>query len=86
MTGAYAEPSDTSCGDVFPTALPVASTAVEPELRVVTHRRIASDAPATAASLEAQRAACQRLIDQLGLHRVDVFIEPEHTATKTSAR
>ncbi|MBQ0925873.1 hypothetical protein [Saccharopolyspora endophytica] len=47
---------------------------------------MASDAPATAASLDAQRAACQRLIEELGLHLVDVFIEPEHSATETSAR
>lgn len=86
MTGAYADPSGNSCGDVFPAALPAASTAAEPMLRVVTYRRVASDAPATADSLEAQRAACQRLIDQLGLPLVDVFIEPERSATETSAR
>ncbi len=86
MTGANAEPSDNSCRGVFPAALPAASTAVEPPLRVVTYRRVASEAPATAASLEAQRAACQRLVEQLGLHLVDVFIEPEHVVTETSAR
>lgn len=86
MAGAYADPSGNSCRDVFPAALPAASTAAEPTLRVVTYRRVASDAQATADSLEAQRAACQRLIDQLGLPLVDVFIEPEHSATETSAR
>lgn len=85
MTGAYAEPSGNSCGDVFPATLPAASTAAEPRLRVVTYRRVASDALATADSLEAQRAACQRIVDQLGLPLVDVFIEPEHSATGTSA-
>ncbi|GAA5110616.1 hypothetical protein [Haloechinothrix salitolerans] len=86
MTGATAEPSDNTCEGVFPAALPATSTAAEPKLRVVTYRRVASDAPATAASLEAQRAACQRLIEQFGLHLVDVFIEPEYSATETSAR
>jgi hypothetical protein len=86
MTGANAEPSDNSCKGAFPAALSAASTGAEPTLRVVTYRRVASDAPATAASLDAQRAACQRLIEQLGLHFVDVFIEPEHSATGTSAR
>lgn len=86
MTGAYADPSGNSCRDVFPATLPAASTAAEPTLRVVTYRRVASDTSTTAASLEAQRAACQRLIEQLGLPLVDVFIEPEHTATETSAR
>ena len=85
MTGAYAELSKNSWRDIFPAELPAASTAAEPKLRVVTYRRVASDAPATADSLEAQRAACQRLIEQLGLTLVDVFVEPEHTATETSA-
>ena len=86
MTGAYADPSGNSCRDVFPAALPAASTAAEPTPRVVTYRRVASDTPATTGSLEAQRAACQRLIEQLGLHLVDEFIEPEHSATETSVR
>jgi hypothetical protein len=86
MTGANAEPSDNSCKGVFPTALPAASTAAEPKLRVATYRRVASDIPVTTASLDAQRAACQRLIEQLGLHLVDVFIEPAHSATETSVR
>ncbi|WP_436494251.1 hypothetical protein [Actinokineospora sp. HUAS TT18] len=86
MTGATAEPSDNSSEGVSPAVLLAASTAVEPKLRVVTYRRVASQAPATAASLEAQRAACQRLIEQLGLHLVDVFIEPEHSATEASVR
>jgi hypothetical protein len=86
MTGANAEPSDNSCKGVFSATLSAASTAAEPKLRVVTYRRMASDAPATAASLDAQRASCQRLIEQLGLHLVDVFIDPKHSATGTSAR
>ena len=85
MTGAYAEPSDNSHKDVFPAALPAASTTTEPRLRVVTYRRVASDAPVKAESLEAQRMACQRLVEQLGLSLVDVFIEPERTSTETSA-
>lgn len=81
-----AEPSDYSCEDVFPAALPGGSATAEPKLRVATYRRVASDAPTTNNSVEAQRAACQRLVEQLGLHLVDVFIEPERTATETSAR
>jgi len=46
---------------------------------------VASDAPVKADSVDAQRAACQRLLEQLGLPLADVFIEPEHTATETSA-
>lgn len=84
--GANAEPSDNSCKGVFSATQSAASTTAEPKLRVVTYRRMASDAPATAASLDAQRASCQRLIEQLGLHLVDVFIEPEHPVTETSAR
>lgn len=86
MTGTNAEPSDNSCEGVRPATLLAASTAVEPKLRVVTYRRVASDVPTTAASLEVQRAACQRLIGQLGLHLVHVFIEPEHSAAETSVR
>lgn len=86
MTGANAEPSDNSYKDVFPAALQAASTSAVARLRAVTYRRVTSDASVKANSVDAQRVACQRLVEQLGLPLADAYIEPEHRTTETSAR
>lgn len=85
MTSAYADPFDPPCTeDALPAAPPAADTAVESGLRAVMYMRVSSDTPATTDSVDAQRVACQRLIEQLGLTLVDVYVEPERAATEKS--
>jgi hypothetical protein len=48
------------------------------------YMRVSSDTPVTTDSVDTQRVACQRILEQLGLPLVDVYVEPERAATEKS--
>ncbi|WP_433657987.1 recombinase family protein [Nocardia sp. CA-128927] len=93
MTSAYQDSDDERPDDnAVPVALSADSSTAEPGSRAVIYLRVSSagqvktDYDPEGISIPAQRVACQRKAEQLGITIVDEYIEPGRTATEMSKR
>jgi len=95
MTSAYADTFDDRSGDddiTLVSASAAGAVSAEPGTRAVIYLRVSSagqvntDYDPEGISIPAQRVACQRKAEQLGLTVIDEFIEPGKSATEMTKR
>ncbi|GAA5102878.1 hypothetical protein GCM10025762_02850 [Haloechinothrix salitolerans] len=93
MTSAYADSNDELAHDVaVPVELPEGATDIEPGTRAVIYLRVSSasqvkrDYDPEGISIPAQRKACLRKAEELGVTVIDEYVEPGRSATEMSKR